>query len=89
MIIMSDSDLICQNDLPGELKESAPMLLESLDSGGGLKDALAAVEARLISAALHRHETVASAARALAVHPTTLWRKMARYGIEPGDANKQ
>jgi transcriptional regulator with PAS, ATPase and Fis domain len=89
MIIMSDSDLICQSDLPRELKESEPMLLESLDSGGSLKGAIAAVEARLISAALHRHGTVASTARALSVHPTTLWRKMARYGMEPGDANKQ
>ena len=89
MIIMSDADLICQSDLPRELKESTPMLLESLESGGSLKEALAAVEARLISAALHRHETVASTARALAVHPATLWRKMARYGIDPGDANMQ
>jgi transcriptional regulator with PAS, ATPase and Fis domain len=64
-------------------------LLESLDSGGSLKGAMESVEARLIAAALHRHETVASTARALAVHPTTLWRKMARYGIGPGDANKQ
>ncbi len=86
---MSDADLICQSDLPRELKESTPMLLGPFDGGGGLKEALAAVEARLISSALHRHETVASTARALAVHPTTLWRKMARYGIELGDANKQ
>lgn len=81
MIVMSEGEVITLADLPGELKEPAAGLAEVLESGGGLKETLSAVEARLIGAALRRHRSVGRAALELKVHPTTLWRKMVRYGV--------
>jgi PAS domain S-box-containing protein len=78
MIILSDGEAISLADVPGELREPAPTPGDPLESGGGLREIVAAVEARVISAAVRRHGSVSQAAAALKVHPTTLWRKMAR-----------
>ncbi|MCA1960324.1 MAG: sigma 54-interacting transcriptional regulator [Desulfomonile sp.] len=81
MIVMSEGEVITLADLPGELKEPGSSLAEALECGGGLKETLSAVEARLIGSALQRHGSVTRAARELKVHPTTLWRKIARHGL--------
>jgi PAS domain S-box-containing protein len=79
MIVMSEGDQITLADLPGELKQPAPAAAEPWnDEGLSLKQAVEALEGRLIRAALKRHESVALAARALGVHPSTLWRKLSR-----------
>ena len=54
-----------------------------------LSTAVHALEERMIGGALRRHGTLAEAARALGVHPTTLWRKMTRYGISAIIAKQQ
>ncbi|MEW6112937.1 MAG: sigma 54-interacting transcriptional regulator, partial [Thermodesulfobacteriota bacterium] len=88
MIIMSDGEVITLSDLPGELREPAILPLDPLEGGDSLKAAVGLFEARLIVGALKRHDTVLQAARALGVHPTTLWRKISRYGLAGHTAEK-
>ncbi len=83
MIVMSEGDLISLADLPGELKQPAASRSEPWgEEGLTLKQAVEALETHLIRGALKRHESVALAARALGVHPSTLWRKLARAETE-------
>lgn len=88
MIIMSDGEVITLADLPGELREPAILPLDPLEGGDSLKAAVGLFEARLIVGALRRHDTVLQAAKALGVHPTTLWRKISRYGLAGHTAEK-
>jgi PAS domain S-box-containing protein len=88
MIIMSEGDVITLSDLPGELREPAIIPLDPLEGGENLKAAVGLFEARLIAGALRRHDTVLEAARALGVHPTTLWRKISRYGLSAHTAER-
>jgi PAS domain S-box-containing protein len=81
MIVMSEGPVIGMGDLPGELREASPTGIETFVEGVSLKDAVRAVESRIIASALRRHDGIGAAARALRVHPTTLWRKMVRYGM--------
>ena len=83
MIVMSEGLVISLSDLPGELRESAHGGAEPYREDLSLKDAVALTEARIIAAAVRRWGGIGGAARALCVHPTTLWRKMVRYGIGP------
>ena len=89
MVIMSEGDLISFSDLPREIKEADPTFPDPLDYGVSLNGAVTALEARMIERALRRYSTLAEAARVLRVHPTTLWRKMTRYGISSAIAKKQ
>jgi PAS domain S-box-containing protein len=81
MAIMSEGELIVAADLPGELKQGAAGAGGALSSGLGLKEAVAASEASIIQGALEAHQTLTATAKALRVHPTTLWRKMVKYGL--------
>jgi PAS domain S-box-containing protein len=89
MIIMSDGDLISPSDMPQELKEAGVPVRDALREGLGLKEALGAAEANIISLALRKHRSLSKAARALAIHPTTLWRKMVRHSLQPRVAEKK
>ncbi|MBM3298834.1 MAG: sigma 54-interacting transcriptional regulator [Deltaproteobacteria bacterium] len=84
MIVMSEGDVITAADLPGELKEAPPLRGEPLETICTLKESVAAVETRMIAGALRCHRSLGLAARTLGVHPTTLWRKMVRYGLAGG-----
>ncbi len=83
LIIMSDGQLVTLADLPAELKAAPEPLADPLAEGMSLKAAVAALEERMIAGALQRHGSMALAARALGVHPTTLWRKFTRNQDEP------
>lgn len=89
MVIMSEGEQISFADLPGELKEVDPTFPGPLEEGVSLNAAVHALEERMIGGALRRHGTLAEAARALGVHPTTLWRKMTRHGVSAAIARKQ
>ena len=89
MVIMSEGEHISFADLPGELKEVDQTFPDPLEEGVSLNTAVHALEERMIGGALRRHGTLAEAARALGVHPTTLWRKMTRHGISTAIARKQ
>jgi PAS domain S-box-containing protein len=88
MVVISDGEIISPADLPGELKESASSIEDILEVGN-LKQAVEALEERMIVGTLKRCGGVLAAARALGVHPTTLWRKMVRYGISGSRAYLQ
>lgn len=81
MIVMSEGPVISFADLPGELRETAHEVVDPYKDGLSLKEAVAVAEARIITAAVRRWGGMSSAAHALSVHPTTLWRKMVRLGL--------
>ncbi len=89
MMIMSEGNLISISDLPGELREQTPAHYDPFDEGSTLQEAVRKIEAHVIRGALHRHKSIAMAARALDIHPTTMWRKMLKLGISKTDARMQ
>ena len=80
MIIMSEGEVIGVADLPREVRQAEERFREPIREGITLKAALQALETRMITAALRRHGTMSLAAKSLGIHPTTLWRKLAREG---------
>jgi len=86
MIVMSEGPVIGVGDLPRELREAIPAGIEPIMDGLSLKEAVGMAEARIITAAVRRWGGMSGAARALSVHPTTLWRKMVRLGLYGRDA---
>lgn len=89
MIILSDGNEITLADLPGELHDLAPAPHDLVRDGLSLKAAVENLERGMIAGALRHHKSLAVAARALGVHPTTLWRKMIRHRISGVIADKQ
>jgi PAS domain S-box-containing protein len=89
MMIMSEGNLISISDLPGELREQTSAHYDPFDEGSTLQEAVRKIEAHVIQGALHRHKSIAMAARALDIHPTTMWRKMLKLGISKTDARMQ
>jgi transcriptional regulator with PAS, ATPase and Fis domain len=87
MMIMSEGERLCAEDLPQETL--AQCALPTLTQGATLKASLQAHEARLIRNALEGTPSLAAAALALDIHPTTLWRKMVRHGLSGITAKQQ
>lgn len=88
MMIMSEGDRLGAADLPEETL-SVACAPQTAVEGGTLKESLLTLEADLIKTALEKTPTLAAAAEALAIHPTTLWRKMLRHNLSTGIAKKQ
>ncbi|MFH0822153.1 MAG: sigma 54-interacting transcriptional regulator [Pseudomonadota bacterium] len=89
MVIMSDGNVISAADLPMELKERTSLPRDLVVEGLSLKEALQAVEGKIIEEALRGHAGLKEAARALGIHPATLWRKTVKYGLSGGIAKPQ
>jgi len=89
MIIMSDGDSITLADMPAELKENHEAMGEPFDPRGSLKEIMDGFEGRVLRLVLQRYPTMAEASRALGVHYTTLWRKLARHGLTADIAKMQ
>jgi transcriptional regulator with PAS, ATPase and Fis domain len=81
MIILGEGNEITSADLPAELSELTPISHDPVEAGLSLKAAVQSLERGMITGALRRYKSLSLAARALDVHPTTLWRKMSRHGI--------
>ncbi len=81
MMIMSDGNLISISDLPVELREQSRTDINMFEEGTKLAEAMEQFESRVIVRALVLHKTLSQAARSLGIHPTTLWRKMIKFGI--------
>lgn len=81
MMIMSDGVMIFCSDLPLELRELLETPINVFQEGATLQMSLESIEKRIIEDALKRHETLSATARALDIHPTTLWRKMLKLGV--------
>jgi PAS domain S-box-containing protein len=85
MMILSEGERLCAEDLPEETLASTCAVHLASD-GTSLRESVRLLEMRMIRSALEKSPSLAAAAESLAVHPTTLWRKMTRYGITPGIA---
>ncbi len=82
MMILSDGQEISAVDLPMELGDPRPGGVDAaVGESATLREALETVESRIISNALGKHRSMSEAARHLGVHPSTLCRKIARYGL--------
>jgi PAS domain S-box-containing protein len=82
LAVMSDRDIIELEDLPQELKAMPLSTQDGVRGSLNLKEALECLEKQMIQNALDHHPTELSAARALGIHATTLWRKTNKYGIK-------
>ncbi|MCG8333989.1 MAG: sigma 54-interacting transcriptional regulator [Proteobacteria bacterium] len=89
MFVMSDGKQISFLDLPEDIKESPNLLTNLITEDKSLKEAVSALEIHMINEAFRHHHSLASAAKSLKIHPTTLWRKMDRYGIKMNIAKTQ
>jgi transcriptional regulator with PAS, ATPase and Fis domain len=86
---MSEGNLISISDLPVELREQTHSNIDMFEDGMTLGKAMDQFEGRVIVRALVRHKTLLKAARSLGIHPTTLWRKMTKFGILKSTAISQ
>ncbi len=77
-VILAAGSTITVDLLPEELRAGAPAPAEA---GGPGDESLEAAERRHIAAVLARHATLDSAAKALGIDPSTLYRKRERYGL--------
>ena len=77
-VILSTGTEITPDLLPEELRSFAPTRAPVSDEGESLESA----EKRHIASVLARHPTLDSAAKALGVDPSTLYRKRERYGLK-------
>jgi len=82
MYIMSEGDTISLVDMPDEIKEPTAVLYDLVNEGMPLKEAVGLLEAQMIRTAFRRHGAMGRVAQVLGIHPTTLWRKMEKYGIK-------
>jgi NtrC-family two-component system response regulator AlgB len=78
-VILATGGLLTPDLLPEELRAAAPA---SPGPGDTADESLDAAERRHIAAVLARHPTLESAARALRIDPSTLYRKRERYGLK-------
>jgi NtrC-family two-component system response regulator AlgB len=76
-VILAGGNVITPDLLPEELRAVAPARGESAPED----ESLEAAERRHVAAVLARHPTLDSAAKALGVDPSTLYRKRERYGL--------
>lgn len=81
MIVMSEENLLSPLDLPSEIRKGAHVSTIS-NPKGSLKEILAGVESQIIKDAVAKSSTIKEVSQALNLHPTTLWRKMIKYGIK-------
>jgi NtrC-family two-component system response regulator AlgB len=77
-VILSAGSAITPDLLPEELRAAAPAHLVDIDAD----ESLEAAERRHLVAVLARHPTLDSAAKALGIDPSTLFRKRERYGLK-------
>ncbi|MDX2439894.1 MAG: sigma 54-interacting transcriptional regulator, partial [Desulfobacterales bacterium] len=89
MIIMSDGDKIGLADLPSEIRRNTQTISTISSQKGSLKEILSDIESQIIKDTVSRCSSIAEASKELNLHPTTLWRKMTRYGIKSNIASMQ
>jgi NtrC-family two-component system response regulator AlgB len=75
--LLANGDLLTPDLLPEEVRSSS-QLVAPLEDGD---ESLEAAERRHVAAVVARHPTLDTAARALGIDPSTLYRKRERYGL--------
>src|SRR5262249_22220846 len=80
-VILAAGAAITPDLLPEELRARAPAPCAGA-AGAEADESLRAAERLHITAVLARHPTLDSAARALGIDPSTLYRKRERYGLK-------
>ena len=82
MIVLSDNNQIRPEDLPSMIRDQQSNHQDISLAKGSLKEIITDVETRVIRDRLSKLGSVSKTARELNLHPTTLWRKMTKYGIK-------
>jgi two-component system, NtrC family, response regulator AlgB len=75
--LLANGDVLSPDLLPEEVRSSARSTIPLQDGD----ESLEAAERRHIAAVVARHPTLDTAAKALGVDPSTLYRKRERYGL--------
>lgn len=83
LVVMSESQTVILDDLPQALRVGGASLA-IYRNGNSLKLTRADVEKKLLEEALRKHKTLFEAAQALGVNPSTVSRKIRRYGLKKG-----
>ena len=81
MVVLSEGEVMGPADLPSEIRSSYEMQVGRLGRRRPLKDAMESYERSLLEKVLAESRHLNHAAEQLQVHPTTLWRKMARHRL--------
>jgi transcriptional regulator with PAS, ATPase and Fis domain len=83
LVIMTQSDEITLQDVPGRLFASSfkREVYPVIHTGESLPDLLQSVEKRVITKALEEHKTTRKTAKALGITQSPLVRRMAKYSI--------
>ncbi len=81
MIILSEGESLVPSDLPSEIRTHCTLHTDIIAEQTPLKEALENYESQLLQKVLEKSDTINQAARLLKIHPTTLWRKMAKFNL--------
>ncbi len=85
LVVMSQSEIITADDLPGKLKPDKEIHNGLHRENKPLKAALAELEGQLLSAALEKYGSSRKAAVVLGINQSTVVRKANRLGIQIGN----
>jgi DNA-binding NtrC family response regulator len=75
--LLANGDVLTPDLLPEEVRQSSRAVEPLLDGD----ETLEAAERRHVAAVVARHPTLDTAAKALGIDPSTLYRKRERYGL--------
>lgn len=81
MIILSEGETLIPADLPSEIQTYDTLHTDVIAEQTPLKKALENYESQLLQKVLEKSDNISHAARLLKIHPTTLWRKMAKFNL--------
>ena len=83
MIVMSEGEILGPADIPSEIRSLSTIEKRRNGQHTPLKEALESYERNLLQGVLANSGSLSNAATLLKIHPSTLWRKMVRYKLNP------
>jgi PAS domain S-box-containing protein len=81
MIVLSEGETLLLADLPSEIRSCNTLHSDVITEQTPLKKALENYESQLLQKVLEKSDNINHASRLLKIHPTTLWRKMAKFNL--------
>lgn len=87
LVVTIPGNILSREDLPRHLKNHAPETHPQIMVSGivPLREAVEVVEKQILEQAYVRYRATREVAKHLAIDPSTVLRKAAKYGISPGD----